>query len=88
MNTLEQLISDISEDCYRAGWLIGCEFAVWALVVGDDPGPMWFADAAQLAALRAEADRVGGWATWDDYRQSGPHFVPMADWLELYRQYS
>lgn len=60
---LAQLISDISEDCWCAGWLDGCEHSLWDMVTGDNPEREWGMgkvdqdDIAELydAAVRAMA---------------------------------
>jgi len=33
---LARLMSDISEDHFCAGWLIGCEYALWADLTGQE----------------------------------------------------
>ena len=80
------LMSEISEDCYCAGWLIGTEHALWEIANGGGGG--WGIDtvtaeqAAQLLALSAE---IGGWIAWSHDRDpgsNGPIFVPMTEWLK------
>jgi hypothetical protein len=93
---LYQLMSDISEDCYCAGWMHGNEFTLWEIV--SDPsvdheygrGSVDDDDIAKLRELSAE---IGGWIRWrnddDDpllpVEDWGPVFVPMDEWLRRYR---
>lgn len=90
---LYQLMSDISEDCYCAGWMMGLELAIWgALQDGDRTYGMGEMDAEQLEQCRTLANEIDGWIVWvddDDIPglpscEWGPRFLPMADWLALY----
>ncbi len=87
---LYETMSDISEDCYCAGWMMGLEFAIWgALQDGDRRYGMSEMDAEQLERCRTLANELDGWVIWvdDDERQNlpasewGPRFVSMGDWL-------
>ena len=89
---LYELMSDISEDCYCAGWMTGLEFAIWgALQDGDRRYGMGEMDAEQLEGCRALANELDGWVIWVDdddvpglpNEQWGPRFVPMARWLRM-----
>lgn len=79
---LASYMSELSEECWCAGWLSGCEFALWMLA--NDGGGHWGQDivtpeaAAQLLALSEEA---GGWVRWAD--GVGAVFVPMDEWKEM-----
>ena len=64
---LYELMSDISEDCYCAGWMHGLEYAIWgALQDGDRSYGMSEMDAAQLERCRALAKELDGWVIWYD----------------------
>src|ERR1035437_3176520 len=79
---LYELMSDISEDCYCAGWMIGNEYTIWrALQTGEMSYGMGDIDAEQLARCRELATELDGWIVW--VKNDGPHFVPMAQWLEM-----
>lgn len=76
------IMSDFSEEYICAGWLDGCEHALWELA--NRPGrwghPPWHvdiseADAARMLALSAE---IGGWPAAGE---SGVVLVPLAEWL-------
>ena len=94
---LYQLMSDISEDCYCAGWMIGNEFTLWEMVAdpaakrdyGQGEVKQW-----QIDDLRAISTEVGGWIRWRDDEEDkdlpadewGAVFAPMAEWLPLYER--
>jgi hypothetical protein len=95
---LYKLMSEISEDCYCAGWMHGNEYTLWKMVA--DPaanrkyGQSGLSDE-QLADLRAIAAETGGWIRWRDDReesnlpvdQRGPVFTPMVEWLAMYENH-
>lgn len=59
---LYELMSDISEDCYCAGWYMGNEYHIWAaLQDGDRRYGMGEMDAEQLEKCRALAKELGDW---------------------------
>lgn len=87
---LYELMSDISEDCYFAGWMNGLEYAIWgALQDGDRNYGMGEMDAEQLERCRTLAAELDGWVIWVDsdddpelpVQEWGPRFVSMSDWL-------
>lgn len=89
---LYDLMSDISEDCYCAGWMMGNEYAIWgALTDGDRRYGMSEMDAGQLEKCRILSDELGGWIVWVDDEQDpdlpveewGPRFIPMDRWLGM-----
>ena len=89
-DTLRQLMSDISEDCWCAGWLIGTEFALWQFVL-DGPGD-WGQDSvsqAQIDELKRLSELVGGWFYWDDDPDHfDATFIPMAEWLVMHNAWT
>jgi hypothetical protein len=91
---LFELMSDISEDCYCAVWMMGLEYAIWgALQHGDRRYGRGEMDAEKLERCRALANELDGWVIWHDggsvgaWAESrlmqGPQFVPMTDWLKM-----
>ena len=87
---LYETMSDISEDCYCAGWMIGLEFALWsALQDGDRRYGFSEMDAQQLAKCRELAKELDGWIVWVDddtdpnlpAAEWGPRFLSMSEWL-------
>lgn len=78
---LRSLMSDLSEDCWCAGWLSDCEHSLWGFVT-EGPGRWGMGAVDQLAVdeLRCLSDKAGGWWTWSD-ALDGNAFMPMAEWL-------
>lgn len=89
---LYDTMSDISEDCYCAGWMMGLEYAIWgALQDGDRRYGRGEMDAEQLERCRRLSQELDGWVIWVDdddvpelpNEEWGPRFVTMAHWLEM-----
>ena len=89
---LYELMSEISEDCYCAGWMIGLEHAIWgALQDGDRRYGMGVMDEVQLEKVRALSKKLNGWIVWIDDDDApglpidkwGARFIPMDEWLQL-----
>jgi len=91
---LYELMSDISEECWCAGWMQGNEFSLWR-VVSDPAAPRRYGrgeiseqEATRLASL---AEQIGGWVYWHDDEhepdlpsdQWGPRFIEMKAWRAL-----
>lgn len=82
---LYALMSDISEDCYCAGWMSGNEYRLWAAVTNADDdrdyGQGTITDQ-QITWLQNLAERAGGWIYWrDDRREPG---LPLGEWGPAY----
>lgn len=78
--SLRDLMSDISEDCYCAGWLTGLEFTLWAMTQG---GTREFGMGAvtqqEIDRLKTLSERAGGWWYFDD--DSGQElFATLDEW--------
>jgi hypothetical protein len=89
---LYQLMSDISEDCYCAGWITENEYGIWAaLQTGDRTYGMSEMNPDQLKRCGELAQELDGWIIWlDDYtdptlpsEKLGPRFVSMGAWLDI-----
>ncbi|MCC6314195.1 MAG: hypothetical protein IT337_09270 [Thermomicrobiales bacterium] len=65
-HALLALMSDISEDCYCASWLVGLEYSLWHVVEGADQFGMCFfgPDDLRVSQLRSLRDLSGYWAVW------------------------
>lgn len=90
---LFELMSEISEDCYCAGWMMGLENAIWgALQDGDLSYGMGEMDSSLLERVRALHVELGGWIVWKDddivpdmpSDEWGPYFVTTEDWLRQF----
>jgi len=80
---LYQLMSDLSEKCWCAGWMGGTERAVWALIVGDEAGTVWSATEDEIAAIKVISDLAGVWIVWADH-DAAP--VDLDQWRAYYRE--
>jgi hypothetical protein len=92
---LWSLMSDISEQCYCAGWLLGNEDTLWRMVTdrgdtrrygqGEDGSENCTVHAVSVEALRYLHERCGGWWVWDDSAPDaqdwGPRFLTTKEWL-------
>lgn len=94
---LADRMSDVSEDCYSAGWMIDLEYHLWELIYSDPPrkygiGPVSDQDVRIFKSL---SERIGGWICYrsditdKDLPQSewGEVFVPLERWLEMYNKW-
>lgn len=80
---LREMMGDLSEECWCASWLMGCEHALWEMVE-EEPGKdhrwgMGTVLAAEVDDLRRMSAEAGGWWRWDE-AAGGLVFVPMAEW--------
>jgi hypothetical protein len=88
---LEQHMSDTSETCYCAGWLIDCEFALWQFCE-DGPGQwgMDFVTTEDVQTMLGLSERCGGWWVWrdgdDETIAAGRYFVTLDEWAGIYAE--
>lgn len=84
---LLEVMREISETCYLAGWLIGIERTIWSFAIDPDGAPheciRGEVSRAEVESLRALSQKARGWWHWDD-DLGGEVFVPMAEWERLY----
>jgi hypothetical protein len=77
---LPALMSEISEDCWCAGWLHGTEYALWKMVEhGAGKWGQGEVTQAQVDRLKRLSELADGWFAWRD--GDGPEFVPMERWV-------
>ena len=84
-----ELMSDISEEAYCAGWMRDNEYRLWAMLVEPDDSRVYSrADVTEEAVMemRRLSDAIGGWIEFvigDAFPRGswGERFVPMAEWL-------
>lgn len=76
---LADFISEISERCYRAGWMQGIEYEVWEAMHAPDLGSgalrLTVEDAQQLHAM---STNCRGWIVFDDVNEES--FIPIEAW--------
>ena len=67
---LAEYMSDLSEQAYCAGWMLGLEFALWQVVLGNrrNYGRLVFT-AKHRDRLRQLSASCGGWIIFDDDRR-------------------
>lgn len=83
-NALQQRMSDISEACWCARWLIGTEYALWRFVLSG-PGE-WGQETVSLAdvdELKTLSHMCKGWFVWGD-EEPDIKFVPMREWIDVF----
>ncbi len=79
---LRNLMSDISERHYAAGWLFGLEYALFGAAFAGEG----FGDGLsheERAGLITLSHRCQGWWAYDDRKR----FVPMGEWAETYARH-
>jgi hypothetical protein len=78
---LYQLMSDISEDCWFAGWMMGNEYAIWECMhSGDLRYGFTEMDDALLNQVRELGKQLQGWIVWDD-ASGDVAFVNVTEWM-------
>jgi hypothetical protein len=92
---LYTLMSDISEECYCAGWLSGNEYRLWSAMTDpkDDRayGQGTITDD-NVTDLQDLCERAGGWIYWHDdswepglpQAHWGPRCMPIEEWRAHY----
>lgn len=80
---LQEHMSDLSEEHWCAGWLMGCERTLWN-AVQEGPFRWGMQDLAQrdVDRLRELHERAGGWWRWSD-KAMRALFVPTHEWLAM-----
>jgi hypothetical protein len=95
---LYQLMSDISENCYCAGWMHGNEYTLWKMVADPTASRRYGQSEVtdeEIAELKAISDDIGGWIRWHDDEDEpdlgaeewGPRFEPLAEWQARYERH-
>lgn len=79
-------MSMLSETHYHDKWQRECEFHFWASVTGQ-PLARDVLEAREKYAIRWLAHQAGGWWHWIP-NESGPSFLPMEMWEDLFLQWS
>lgn len=94
---LQGLMSDISEECYCAGWMSGNEYTLWEMVIDPKASRrygMGQVSEEWIADLKAMSVEVGGWFRWVDddtipclpVEEWGCKFTPLAEWEPIYER--
>jgi hypothetical protein len=76
---LAALMSEISEEYFCAGWLVGLERSLWPMLSGGDRSfGLGEVTEREVAELKRLHEKAGGW--WTD---GGDVFVTTAEWTAL-----
>lgn len=90
---LSWLMSNASEDCYCAGWLMGCEHTLWdaAHAGGDFDWGQSTVKRRTLDAMLELSEACGLWVHWPDDDRGrpgdGPQTIPIDEWLKLHAEW-
>ena len=83
---LAELMSDISEHVWRAGWMMGLEYELWKELTSATNGSVpALATQEQLERLSQLSKACGGWITFDQEREE--LFVVLAEWVTRYERW-
>ena len=76
-------MSDLSEDCWCAGWMTDLEFTLWeALTTGARELGWDGIEERDLSRLKHLHAMAGGWWVWDK-SDTGNRFVTSEEWLAI-----
>ena len=82
---LAELMSDISEEAYCAGWMQDLEFVLWSAL---DSGPTeygrTFICSEKINRLKVLSKKIEGWIFFDD--KLGEKFITLQEWKIIYEQ--
>jgi hypothetical protein len=83
---LRNLMEDISERCYCAGWLLGLEYALYGIAFEARPKRFGQDDVTDDEAieLRRLAQASDSWWHWPDGVDDGPVRITLQRAKELY----
>ena len=84
---LAELMSDISEDQYFAGWLTGLEYDLWALLQSSDAqrvGAFGGTHRRDIRRLRDLSAATNGWIVWLDHADPDLKHMPLDKWEAHY----
>ena len=80
---LLRMMSDLSEDCWCAGWMTDLEFTLWeALTTGARELGWDGIEERDLSRLKHLHAMAGGWWVWDK-SDTGNRFVTSEEWLAI-----
>lgn len=80
---LYRRMSEISEKCYAAGWLLGNEFMLWrALNHGSSAYGRGELSAEELEELQVLAERANGWIWTGPVDDHLPRLVSFSEWAQ------
>ncbi len=86
---LAELMSDISEDQYCAGWLASLEYDLWALLQSSAArvGAFSGTHPRDIRRLRELSAATNGWIVWADQADPDLQHIPLEKWEAHYAAY-
>jgi hypothetical protein len=88
-DALHRAMRDLSQDGWLAGWVVGLEYLAWGVATGA-VRECEFLEPHELephrVRLRALSEACSGWWAWPSHER-WPVWVPMAEWLAMYRDH-
>jgi hypothetical protein len=86
---LQDLMKDLSEHHWYAGWMRELEYHLWDAVV-HGPSGYGFAVLSEdaIATLASLSQAVGGWFYWSDKEPKGIQFVSLDAWCPRYARWA
>lgn len=81
------VISALSERAYAAGWMMDCEFDVWAsLTEPERYAGRWHLEDHERWHLSMLSREANGWVQLNTEDEAGGEYalVPMEEWLPMY----
>jgi len=79
---LADAMSEVSEYCWFAGWLVDTEYHLWRFVIDPSDQTIWGNYPVSLETreqLRRLSDAIGGWIHWSAGEDSEA-FIASGDW--------
>jgi hypothetical protein len=81
---LARMMSDLSEDCWRAAWMNDLEFVLWdALRTGKASSGLVGISERDIARLKGLHEAAGGWWIWPK-GEGAMRFVTTEEWLPIF----
>lgn len=85
---LADTMSEISEEFYCAGWLIGLEYMLWEICTGGSREfGMGTLEETTVERLKSLAEACGGWIFWSE-EVNGEAWIPFSEWTKKYEEHS
>lgn len=82
---LADLMSDLSEKCYYAGWMEHLEYVLWdAVINGERRYGREVIDLSDIKRLKELSDACGGWIYFDDNTEETA--IPLPMWQTMYAE--
>jgi len=79
---LLRMMSDLSEDCWCAGWLHDLEFTLWTATMTGNKNWGFGMRECDLLRLKHLHEMAGGWWIWDK-NEPNNRFVTTEEWLAI-----